>query len=361
MGKPDFVVWAAGDAHVDCDLKRGRRSLHDTLRQSENGGELGGPAFDWDIMLDVGDLASAYGCPGDTVGREVVSQYAALKTHKREQVYNLMGNHDASPAAGAGENEWFRKWVDPLGENPEFSGVHAEQRPFPVHGTYERYSFQAGNVLFLMMSDRNDLPAPIGKAGAEGGGGFPAGAVSGETFDWWVDQVESNQDKIIVSAHHHVLKETTVASGPWEGFQPQVDRYGNRRHKYHGFYRNGAPMGASYLYWVNGNPDAQAFERYLADRPGAIDLWLGGHTHTHPDDTCGDRSHIEQKWGATFMNVAGLGLHCTNGEPMSRLLTFTENSPELEVRCYLHTSHHAPQGWYDAAQRTVSLRAPFHW
>jgi hypothetical protein len=31
-------------------------------------------------------------------------------------------------------------------------------------------------------------------------------------------------------------------------------------------------------------PKAQAFESYLAAHPGAIDLWLGGHTHTHPDD-----------------------------------------------------------------------------
>ncbi|MEO8016651.1 MAG: hypothetical protein ABI769_02460 [Pseudomonadota bacterium] len=35
-----------------------------------------------------------------------------------------------------------------------------------------------------------------------------------------------------------------------------------------------------------------------------VDLWLGAHTHTSPDDTFGGKSHVEQRWGTTFMNVA---------------------------------------------------------
>ena len=30
-------------------------------------------------------------------------------------------------------------------------------------------------------------------------------------------------------------------------------------------------------------------------------MWLGGHTHTNPDDTYGGKSHIEQKWGVWFL------------------------------------------------------------
>ena len=44
---------------------------------------------------------------------------------------------------------------------------------------------------------------------------------------------------------------------------------------------------------------------------------------------------------------------------MSRVLTFTEGSDRLRIRCYLHTSQHAPQGWYAPAERTLSLRQPF--
>jgi hypothetical protein len=29
------------------------------------------------------------------------------------------------------------------------------------------------------------------------------------------------------------------------------------------------------------------------------------------------------------------------------------------VQCYLHTSDHAPQGWYAPAERTIQLGKPF--
>ena len=107
--------------------------------------------------------------------------------------------------------------------------------------------------------------------------------VSGETFAWWQQMVEANPDAIILSVHHYVLKDTTVASGKWEGMRK--DEQGNWHPHYHGYFPQGTPQGASYLYWVDSVPDAQAFERYLAAHPGAVQLWFGGHTHTNPDDT----------------------------------------------------------------------------
>ena len=53
--------------------------------------------------------------------------------------------------------------MDPTGENSEYSGVHADRRPYPVEGTWERYSFEVGNILFLVMGDRNDGGPPGGK------------------------------------------------------------------------------------------------------------------------------------------------------------------------------------------------------
>lgn len=44
---------------------------------------------------------------------------------------------------------------------------------------------------------------------------------------------------------------------------------------------------------------------------------------------------------------------------MSRRFTFTEGSNEVLVECYLHTSDHAPQGWYAVAERTLPLGKPF--
>ncbi len=357
MPQQSLRVWAMSCSHVGTDLQRGNReSLADAIRQAETGGDEGGPPFEWDIALHLGDLSGSQTPPEDEEGREVLRQFAASTKHPREHFYNIIGNHDAS-----GPNEacqwWFRKWIDPTGAARATSGVDPARRPYPIEGNWERYAMRAGNLLFLLMSDRNDGGPPIGRAER---GGYPAGAVTGETFAWWREMVEANPDCIIITAHHHMLKETTVASGPWEGFVK--DDEGQWQSNYHGYFPAGAPAGASYLYFVDGQPDAQAFEGYLADHPGAIACWLGGHTHTHPDDRMGGRSHIEQKWGTHFVNVAALTRHhgkphlCT---PMSRLFTFTEGSDQVRVQCYLHTSDYAPQGWYAPAERRLHLGRPF--
>lgn len=108
----------------------------------------------------------------------------------------VVGNHDAS-----GPDEptqwWFRKWIDPTGENTKFSGVNAQRRPYPITGTWERYSFRVGNLLFLMMGDRNDGSPPVGRGKR---GGYPSGAVTGETFEWWKRNVETNEGAVIISA-----------------------------------------------------------------------------------------------------------------------------------------------------------------
>ncbi|MDX1983900.1 MAG: hypothetical protein SFV51_26735, partial [Bryobacteraceae bacterium] len=213
--------------------------------------------------------------------------------------------------------------------------------------------FRAGNLLFLMMSDINEPSQKIGRGTL---GGNPGGVVTGETFEWWKKMVERNRDSIIISAHHYMLKNTTVASGEWEGMRKDAE--GKWRSHYHGYFPQGSPRGASYLYWVDGRPDAQAFENYLASNPGAIALWMGGHTHTHPDDTYGGKSHFEKKWGAHFLNVSALSRnHGRTNVPMSRLLTIRGN--QVRVQCYLHTSQHAPQGWYAKAERTFLLPKPF--
>lgn len=352
-GAKVFRLWSMGCAHVGTDMRRGRReSLAEAIRQSERGGRQGGPAFDWDIAIHVGDLSGTQGTPDDDEGREVVRQFTAAEKHRREDFYNLAGNHDAG-RFGELTMEWFRTWVDPTGENTATSGVDATRRPFPVEGTWERYSIRVGNLLFLMMSDRNDLEPPVGRGPR---GGYPAGAVTGETFTWWRQMVEANPGSVIISAHHHMLKETTVKSGPWEGMTRQAD--GTWRSGVHGYFPEGAPQGASYLYFVDGKPDAQAFEHYLAEHPGAIDLWIGGHTHTDPDDVTAGRSHVERRWGVTFINTAALTKYHGGKVPMSRLLTFTDGSNKLRIQCYLHTSDHAPQGWYAKAERTVELGKP---
>lgn len=351
-------IWAFGDAHVGTDKRFGRHSLAEAISHTESGGAQGGPRFDWDIAIDVGDMSgSHHSLPDDDEGEEIRRQFGALREHRREAVYSVCGNHDRS---GPDEPEawWWRKWVDPLGENARYSGVDAAARRYPVEGTWERYSFRVGNLLFLMMSDRNEPTQPVGRGVL---GGHPGGVVSGETFRWWRQMVLDNPDSIVVSVHHYVLKDTTVASGEWEGVRRGAD--GQWKEHYHRYFEQGTPQGASYLYWVDSKPDSGAFEDFLAAHPGRVQLWLAGHTHTHPDDRFGAKSHIERRWNTWFLNVASLSRHHMplTTLPISRLLTFTPGSCEVRVQCYLHTSQHAPQGWYPPAEKVVTLDAPFRW
>jgi len=348
-----FRVWVFSDAHVGSDKEHGRDSLAEALRQSESV-----RGFQWQIALDLGDISgsSSQGVPKDSEGEEIVRQFGVLKQHHREQIYDLAGNHDRS---GLDEPQawWWRKWIDPTGEHTEFSRVDATKRPFPIDGTWEHYSFRAGNLLFLMMSDINE---PTQKVGRGTLGGNPGGVVSGDTFRWWKRMVEENRSSIIISAHHYVLKDTTVASGEWEGMQK--DENGGWKTGYHGYYPQGTPQGASFLYWVDSKPDSGAFENVLSAAPAAVDLWLGAHTHTNPDDTYGGKSHIERRWGTTFINVSGLTRYHTRPEntiPRSWLLTFTDGSDQLIAQCYLHGDEYAPQGWYPKVERVIKLSKAF--
>src|SRR5262249_17837203 len=162
------------------------------------------------IALDLGDNAGLWSLPDDGQGAEVVRQYSVLRAHRREQIYPIAGNHDASagdaPSSARPPANWgVSQWIHPVGGFPETSPVDASARPFPVDGTWERYSFKVGNIRFLMMSDRNDLPYPVGRRAW--GGGSPAGAVTSDTFAWWRRHVEEAEGDIVISCHHHMLRE----------------------------------------------------------------------------------------------------------------------------------------------------------
>ena len=355
--KQTLNIWIASCAHVHSDLLHNRRSFAEAVEQSENGGREGGPSFDWDIMLYLGDFVGTHHPPTDKEAEAVLAQLNSVQKHTKSQIYSIAGNIDAS-----GPNEktqwWFRKYIDPAGESPDTSGVKNEERPYPVAGTWERYRFNIGNVSVLMMGDRNDGGPPQGRAEK---GGWPAGAITDETFAWWRNAVENNNDQIMITCAHHLLRDTTTATAPFEGVNGG----------YHKRYDDAE--GASYLYFVGDDTNTDQFEDVFKNNVGKLSFWFGGHTHTHPDDCYGDKSLVEERWGTTFCNAAALTRHhgsfdqnftqegqpLRTGTPMSRLLTFTEGSQEATLKCYLHTSDHAPQGWYEPQERIINLPYPF--
>lgn len=355
-----FKVWVFSDPHVGTDIRFRRESLGEAIRQSEFGESKvkwgrGGDPFDWDIALALGDFSGANGTPTDEEGKEIVRQFGFLKKHKREDIYTIAGNHDATPYTEETQ-WWFRKWIDPMGEHPEFSNVHRDKMKYPVVGTWERYYFRVGNILFLMMSDRNDLPPPVGR-NPQDNGGYPAGAITMDTYQWWRDMIQTNPDDIIVSSHHHMIKNTTTASGPWQGFARNED--GTIHNLYHGYFPNEAPQGASYLYYIDGKPDTGLIEDYLQKNPGKLDMWLGGHTHLYPTIFPGEKEYLERKWGTTFINCSPLAKYHVERPPSSRLITFEEGSDKARVQFYLHSNDFYFQGWFHPLERIVPLSKKF--
>jgi hypothetical protein len=124
-----------------------------------------------------------------------------------------------------------------------------------------------------MMSDINE---PTQKVGRGTLGGNPGGVADSEAFRWWKRMVEENRSSIMISAHHYVLKDTTVASGEWEGMQRGEN--GGWTGRYHGYFAQGTPQGASFLYWVDSKPDSGPFEKILQTPPTRMELWLASRS-----------------------------------------------------------------------------------
>jgi hypothetical protein len=76
-----YVIWAFGDAHLGTDMRSGRESLAEAIRQTDETG--------CDIGIDVGYMSGAQGLPGDEEGKEISKQFKSLKRHKREDIHSV--------------------------------------------------------------------------------------------------------------------------------------------------------------------------------------------------------------------------------------------------------------------------------
>jgi len=367
---PDLTVWLFGDPHISLG-STGYLPLESAIKDTKEGGTQGGESFNWDIAVDAGDYISSQTCPTDAFGQALVDQYAGANADPNK-FYGVIGNHDAS----ANDASWFEKWVDPLGQHTEYSGVSNENRPYPVDmendTTWDHYSFQVGNILYLMLGDHNYGGHPFGRdCSGSSGGGSPAGSYSLETFNWWKDKVEANPDKIIITVAHHGLYDTTIYTGLGEGVAEGI----------HGNQSWADERGSSMVYAVGGvtidNYDANhekvseadwrgyGFKKYLDDHPGAIDMWVFGHTHTHlyPGKSFNGRSDIETVDDVHFINLGSLTIvHAGPEAPFSRILELEDGSDTATLKTYLHTtawSGHPVEGFYDDVQRQLTLRHPF--
>ncbi len=355
---PAFSWWSISDPHLQTDLP-GYRSLEAAILDSIYGGDQGGESFYWDIATVAGDWTGTV-CPSNSDGQDLIDQWIGAGVDPN-YFYGVTGNHDG----GETDNWWFEKWIDPLGLNTAFSLVDNSARPYPVEGEWDHYSFKVGNLLFLMLSDRNEGPPPFGRLCSAG---YPSGRMSLETYNWWVQQVEAHPNHIIITISHQALFETTIYTGFFEGYEQGI----------HGGHSWADQRGSSMIYaidnWTIDGLDENenyigernfGFVKYLQDHPGAIDLWIHGHTHhnMYPGITFNGRSEIETKYGVTFINTGALTKNHGGPEaPYSRLFNFYDNSNTVRMQTYMHTGAWAgaPEGFYEPAEVLIELDKPFN-
>jgi hypothetical protein len=341
-------IWIYGCPHEAKDIQYGYKSLETAIRHSISS-EFG----PWDVAIDLGDHAATQTPPTDEEGVETTRQRWSAGGEVAHKIYPLSGNHcrnHSSDPSGA----WFRKYLDPLGENTKYSGITNSGRPYPITGNWERYKIQIGNIVILMMSDVNrPLTAHRGDPGY---GGDPGGVVSQSTFDWWKNEVENyrNGPEIVLSCHHYLLKETTIATGEYEGSKV-VD--GVRVGHFHGLGDSNGQY-TSYLAYVDESRDDMQFINHLSAHNGDVAMWFGAHTHVKPGIKISNRSLVEEKYGCTFVNAGSLTAHhgvAGHLYPRSRKLTLTDGSSTASLGQYFHTNtDFSNKGWWPTP-RAVNL------
>ena len=354
-----FSLWAMGDSHVHTEKRNGYRSLEESFSDSLKGGDEGGESFKWDIVVNTGDFMGGQGCPTDDHGTAITEQYE-VQGFDPNRMYSVIGNHDSNEL----DASWFNTWIDPFGMNSGNSRIFKERRPFPVTGEWDHYSFEVGNILFLMLGDRNFGGPPFGR---ECNGGFPSGRYSNKTFDWWVKHIEENPDKIIFTVAHHALYDTTIYTGFGEAAERGV----------HGGITWADKRGSSFIYaignWtIDGYNEKQefiglppfGFRKYLTEHPGVIDFWIHGHTHygLFPGKEYHGRTDVELVDGVWFINAGALAkFHGAPDVPFSRLLEFELGKKTVRMKTYLHMAgwNGNPEGFYQPAERVFNLDKVF--
>lgn len=386
LSQKKFNAWLSTCSHL-VGPTGNPKSFNRAVRQSK-GLDSRAQAFDWDVIIDVGDWTASQNPPSNEEGEHVAKVLNETFGKDRGRFFTVAGNHDGE-ACGWKPGDFTQKYVNPLGESQfaATSGFEQKERPqdndfrqlLDYPGTrWDRYLVRTGNVVWIMMGDRNEFDElaiarndlsgqyQAGR-GSDGGlpkGGYPSGAVTLDTFQWWKQVVEDKQfsNDILITVHHHMPALTTITT---EDGEPG---------EFHGKSGSVGPNGeiGGQLYWIreynkegkeiNQYAQTRPFINYLKDNPGAIAAWVGGHSHIHTSDQeiNGRGIHV-RKYGVSFISIGAItDSHAPGVNQMSRLLTFVEGSDEAMVNVYIHrSSNKHGLGWDTTAVRKVELGKKF--
>lgn len=385
-GQRHFNAWLSTCPHL-IGPTGNTEMLRLALNQSR-GLVSGAPAFSWDMMVDVGDWTASQAPPGHEEGELLASFLNKSFGEDRGRFFTVSGNHDGDQR-GWLPGQFTQSYVNPLGEDAysSTSGFEASQRPnspdfkqlLSYPGTrWDRYLIRSGNVIWIMLGDRNEFDtlaeargdrsgkyqAGRGSAAGMPNGGYPSGSVTLDTFEWWKGVVENPafSEDILITAHHLLPRNTTITTDDGDP--------GN----YHGSTGSIGPNGriGGQLYWLREYDESgseifqyaqtRPFLDYLQDHPGAISMWLGGHSHIgSPEEVINGRGIYVRKYGVTFISVGALtDSHGGRSNQMTRLLSFEDGSAEAVVNVYIHHSTDGhPVGWFAPASKRVPLGKEF--
>lgn len=355
-----FSLWATSDPHVI------REELVDSFDQSAFSRESmriaveqadSSNGFHYDIGICLGDLLDF-----DYETVESFQKYLNQLSYSSKDKhcwYHVGGNNDENSVLNDGvsiDNEYYRQYIDPVGEFTEISGIDNSRRPYPVTGTYERYYFDVGNIRFLFLSDRNDLPAPYGRGE---GGYFVDGAITLDTYKWFVDMIIKNPDRIIAICCHHPLKDTTIGTtidASWEGQFMTAYNEKNKKEP-----TNRLQSVLHQIYDID-TFDTPKFRNLLGQNTGVVDMWISGHVHHLLEQTFKGKGKYAYAFGGHHFNV---GTICRFRHPyniisaQSNLFTFKDRSNTFESSVYVHDHPSIPTGFYEPEHRLLSLKKPF--
>jgi hypothetical protein len=352
MSQSNFIAWVAGCPHVPEDKKHGRKSIETAIRDLESPKGLIP-----NIAFILGDFSSSQ--HPVTInnyrkqGLEAASQLCSGEQLKRQQIYCTTGNHDA----GNRNYHWYNRYIDDFGNNTEHSGVLNRLRPYPIHGTENsHYKVETGNVVWLVLFDQNDGPNPCGRADEQGG--FPSGSVLSSTVEWWQNEVIAawNSSKNAITLSHYLLKDTTIATGDYEGVT------GN-------FHASvGQPIGSGRLHNIIIDKEANIYKEdqtefvdFFKKQPEKKLIWFGTHTHYKVGETYNGRGWTYKSNGSLFVNVGSLGVYHANHspDPQSVTVNLKEGSNIMTIDKFLHSGTDTPMGFLEDYHIEVELNFPF--
>lgn len=312
----EFNIWDCGCPHCSADRSNGRNSITQSISEILR--------FRPDYSYIKGDFGSNQGgwestSPTDvTDAIDVAAQLNSNAGLPPERQEKLLGNHDGSEDPGT--YTLFRTYVDPMGENTATSGVNPALFPYPRTGDWRRGTTLIGNLLCIRIGDANGDGCPPAGFPAGPLGGYPSGSWLLSDEQWFESVVLANQDKNIFVFAHHLLKDTTVATGDNEGVLGG----------FHG--STGQPIGSGRLHNIiidstTYEDDQTRIQTFLNANPGCIQAWFGAHTHYNVGETYAGRTwYYVDANGVYHVNNGGLTRYHVLKQPQSGLIKLTEGS-----------------------------------